>query len=268
MPFIRRFPERATRLRDEQREIATLGELLRAARQSKGLSLEQVERTTRIHRRHLEAFEEGNLSELPPAPYVLGLVRTYARYVGLDPEEVVHRFPVQVQRRRTPGLYPVTHPLSWGLSLSPQLLLLPVLFVTLFFLWSWASYQYALFRESPAAQGATATETPLTFVPTIAAPAIAPPPGPPIPSSTPTPSGIVIEVLATQRSWVRVVVDTEQRFEGIMMPGDKQQWIGQQSILLRTGNAGGIDISLNGRRQASLGQPGQVVERSWTPQSS
>lgn len=66
-----------------------VGPLLRAAREAKGLSLEQVASETRISRRHLEHIEAGELEALPGRTYAIGFARTYAKTVGLDPEEVV-----------------------------------------------------------------------------------------------------------------------------------------------------------------------------------
>jgi cytoskeletal protein RodZ len=67
---------------------AGVGPMLRAAREAKGLTLEQVASETRIARRHLEHIESGELEALPGRTYAIGFARTYARTVGLDQEEV------------------------------------------------------------------------------------------------------------------------------------------------------------------------------------
>ncbi|RIV85039.1 helix-turn-helix domain-containing protein [Aurantiacibacter zhengii] len=68
---------------------ATAGAKLRAARERKGLTLEQVASETRISRRHLESLETGNLEDMPGRTYVVGFARTYAKTVGLNQEEIV-----------------------------------------------------------------------------------------------------------------------------------------------------------------------------------
>lgn len=68
---------------------ATAGAKLRAARERKGLTLEQVASETRISRRHLESLETGSLEDMPGRTYVVGFARTYAKTVGLDQEEIV-----------------------------------------------------------------------------------------------------------------------------------------------------------------------------------
>jgi cytoskeletal protein RodZ len=70
---------------------ATVGELLRAARERQGLTLEQVSRDTKIPRKHLEAIEHDHLAALPGPFYQRAQVRTYARAVKLDPNLVVAR---------------------------------------------------------------------------------------------------------------------------------------------------------------------------------
>ncbi|WAT19197.1 helix-turn-helix domain-containing protein [Aurantiacibacter sp. MUD11] len=66
-----------------------VGPQLRAARERKGLTIDQVASETRISRRHLEEIEEGNFSALPGRTYAIGFARTFARTVDLDQEDVV-----------------------------------------------------------------------------------------------------------------------------------------------------------------------------------
>ena len=59
------------------------GEELKQARIAKGRSLDDIASTTKIHVRHLEAIEAGDVSRLPQGPYVKAFVREYARAVGM-----------------------------------------------------------------------------------------------------------------------------------------------------------------------------------------
>lgn len=61
-----------------------VGEVLRAARELKGLSLAQVAERTRITQRHLALIEAGELGQLPGRTYAIGFSRSFARVVGLD----------------------------------------------------------------------------------------------------------------------------------------------------------------------------------------
>ena len=60
------------------RTVATVGERLRAAREEKGLSLEDIAAQTRIPRRHLESLENSDWEQLPAPTYTIGFAKSYA----------------------------------------------------------------------------------------------------------------------------------------------------------------------------------------------
>jgi cytoskeletal protein RodZ len=79
-----------------------LGEMLRVARERKGVDLYRVERDTKIRARHLDALESGDYAALPSAVYIKGFLRNYAVYLGLDPDETLARWRSEtVTMRRT-----------------------------------------------------------------------------------------------------------------------------------------------------------------------
>ncbi len=69
-----------------------LGERFRAAREARGLSLSDVAEQIRIRSVYLAAIEEENWNAIGVPVYVRGFLRTYARFVGIDPEEAVAAF--------------------------------------------------------------------------------------------------------------------------------------------------------------------------------
>lgn len=71
---------------------------LRETRTKRGLSLPDVEQVTRINRTYLQAIEDGRFEELPAPVYARGFVRSYARHLGLDPEEAVAAVPSDLPR--------------------------------------------------------------------------------------------------------------------------------------------------------------------------
>ena len=74
--------------------MSPLGKTLQKARQARGVTLEEVARETRISRRYLEALENENFGLLPAPVYARGFLRIYARYLGLEPAELMPLFPV------------------------------------------------------------------------------------------------------------------------------------------------------------------------------
>jgi cytoskeletal protein RodZ len=69
-----------------------LGETLRAAREAKRLSMEDLIRTTRIQPRYLEAIEEDRFTDLPPPPYAQIFLASYAKAVGIPAREILDRY--------------------------------------------------------------------------------------------------------------------------------------------------------------------------------
>jgi cytoskeleton protein RodZ len=75
---------------DEQLEpeLPTVGERLRAAREEKGISLEDIAAQTRIPQRHLASIETADWDTLPAPTYTIGFAKSYASAVGLDRTEI------------------------------------------------------------------------------------------------------------------------------------------------------------------------------------
>ena len=72
--------------------MESLGDKLRTQREQRGSSIEQVARDTNIAKRFLIALEEENFEIFPGETYLLGFLRNYAEYLGLDPENMVTLF--------------------------------------------------------------------------------------------------------------------------------------------------------------------------------
>lgn len=74
----------------------SVGTTLRKAREKRGVSLPQVSRDLCLKEDVLRALESRQYSALPKVPYCFGFVRTYARHLGLEPEEMVRRFKGEI----------------------------------------------------------------------------------------------------------------------------------------------------------------------------
>jgi len=73
--------------------MAELGNTLSRARRARGITLEDVERDTHVSKRYLLALESEDFSAFPAPVYARGFLRTYSRYLGLNPEELIRVFP-------------------------------------------------------------------------------------------------------------------------------------------------------------------------------
>ncbi len=67
-------------------------EMLYQQRCALGLTIEQASRVLKLKPRALKAFEEGNFENIPKSGYAQGMISSYARYLGLDPQEVVSHY--------------------------------------------------------------------------------------------------------------------------------------------------------------------------------
>lgn len=92
-----------------------IGQALKAMREARGLSLQELSERTRVRASFLAALEAMRLDELPSRPFVIGYIRAYAQVVGADPDAAAERFkaeepvldeplpePVGVQDERDP----------------------------------------------------------------------------------------------------------------------------------------------------------------------
>lgn len=94
----------------------------------------------------------------------------------------------------------------------------------------------------------------------------APPPAPePEPVVSSAPVSLEVEITEAGPSWMSVIVDGESAFEGLLDPGTKELWEGQQSISINVGNAGAAMISANGSEPVPAGNPGGAEFLTFTP---
>ena len=85
----------------------TIGSYLRALREHKLLSLQQVATTTRIQKDFLRGIEEGDRSAQPSRPFAIGYVRAYAQMLGIDGDAAATRFKAETPDLTEPLRNPV-----------------------------------------------------------------------------------------------------------------------------------------------------------------
>lgn len=94
-----------------------LGETLRRARTAQGIKIEDAERVTRIPRKYLEALELENFGILPAPVYARGFLRSYAGFLGLEPNDLLPFFPVgHVDEPVLEALPEVNEPRTWNMN--------------------------------------------------------------------------------------------------------------------------------------------------------
>jgi cytoskeleton protein RodZ len=277
--------------------METLGGFFRQARERQGLSLDQIASQTRIPPQHLQALEEEDFASLPAKVFTKGFVRSYARALGLDEEEALQLFltssssfyeHTQQEHQHVQITLEAAHRsrFNWNLVLILFLVIGGVLF-------------YLLPEQQEQLPPANESETPLpieslpetksssteppanvtpmapvdgalpspppSVIPSPPSPpepkAISPGlPVPPIPKDALVPGGpLILEIEATQLTWVVVQSDDQAPHEALLQPGQQITWKAKKQFLLTLGNAAGVAIRLNGESRGPFGKPGQVV---------
>lgn len=290
--------------------VGTISAALKQAREHHGISLQDVSQAVKVPLRYLQALEgEGDRRLLADTMYLIPFLRTYATYLGLNPNGAVRQFISELQSREIAKVkIPLESPLSparFSAWILPLAVLLGGLLTVAFVLRSselgtWWPFgqqeevssvfsptEFAAPAEEDALQEAEAEDTrgntaeeqkeqeeqkeEGTEAPAPALPSALPT----IASSTPLleasripqiPSGLhQLHVRAVEKTWLRIVIDEEQTQDMLLNPDQQMQWEARNNFTLTVGNAGGIEVTLDGNPLPPLGRPGEVVRRVRIP---
>jgi cytoskeletal protein RodZ len=259
---------------------------LRTAREARGLSYQDVEAATRIRARYLEALETGRYDLMPGGEaQVRGFLRRYATFLDIPPEEIIalyeretHREAVPISPppaparspapRPSPAVRPtIREPIAGRRPRTLSLLGLLALIgaVALGAVWL-ATHPEQIFPGTRATPTSGALR-PIAFPSPMVTATPAPPTPVPTPAATPTfpvsTSGVTLTLEAREHVWVRVTVDGFTAFEGMLSPGAPQTWVGQEMVIVETGNGAGVVAVVNGQSQGPLCGRGEVCARGW-----
>jgi cytoskeletal protein RodZ len=263
--------------------MSELGDRLRAARESQGISLSQAAAETRILQRYLVALEEGDYKYLPGDVYARGFIRNYALYLKIPVEELIQLY--RYERGRTEPI--VIRPAV----VAPRIrgAVLPNIFGVFFVVLTIAGLGYLVLRgveflnvptntPNVVATDATATiavvaptplpaeptapvaDTPVPVQPTAAAPVAATPT-----LEAPIVLGIKIDDGQNPGSWINVKVDNKSVFQRVLKAGESLRYTAQRTVWVRAGNAYVVTVNVNGVDQRLSTTPGDVVSFSWPP---
>jgi cytoskeletal protein RodZ len=135
-------------------EVHKLGEVLRAAREVKGVDLVRVERETKIRERYLAALEDGDYRELPGAVYTRGFLRNYGTYLGLDPEYLIDLYRLETsataERPTMPGPpKPLAIRRSRSFVITPGVVVAAILTLMVGGFAAWLGYEFVNFARTP-----------------------------------------------------------------------------------------------------------------------
>jgi cytoskeletal protein RodZ len=281
-----------------QRIFNEIGVELRRQREALGLSLDDVERLTKIREFYVFALENGRVDDLPSSVQGRGMLNNYASFLSLNADALQMRYAEALQQRRLEkleqervekkegvavmGKEPLT---GWRRFLTPDLLVGGMVFFVLFSLVVWGAVKMintSIPRTEPTISsiseilvGETEDITALTDEPTTQ-----------LTEDTPEatqwinvpqtdmqatiaavePGPIQVVVVAYQRAYMKITVDGNEKFSGRVIPGNVYAYTGTYKISLLTGNAAAMQVYYNQQDLGVLGPLGQVAEIEFTRQ--
>ncbi|MGI9952506.1 RodZ domain-containing protein [Moorellaceae bacterium AZ2] len=244
--------------------MGRIGEELRRAREEKGITLREAEEATKIRLKYLEALEKEDFRQFPGRVYAVGFLRSYARYLGLDPRELVEELKAELPSEEEEEYKAPSSPEEYQQKGKKKgLRRWLTVFLVLFLLWG---LNYLYNRSRPVSDGGLQSPPPAgnnTVTPPSAQPAPSPSSEPP-PAQAPQVSGVEVKVYVREREcWIGVRIDGQDSFSGTLKAGETRSFRGEESITLTLGSAGVAEVTVNGEVLPPLGRVGEVVTRTF-----
>lgn len=245
----------------------SVGACLRALREARGGSLEEMAQATRVSSQQLDALESDRFAELPAPVFVKGFIRAYCHFLGEPDDEALRRYRDVLGEKAPPERGAVAMRRAPARSSSPLVISLVLLIVFGFGLLA----VNMGFRRGPKAappEVARAGRVQTPSAPEASpAPALAPPVAPAA-GAAENPAGQRLLVRAIEPTWIRIQTDDGRVVEELLPLGATREWTAERRFLLTVGNAGGIEIELNGRPMPRLGERGAVIRQLELPQAA
>lgn len=262
------------------------GEELRRERELREVTREQLAEVTKVSVRQIEALETGRFEHLPSRVFARGFVLAIARHLGLDAERAAAGFnhvhegwSVEREKTTSNSVNSASHRIrlsrprknvslnTTALGVGVALVLALVTFVAAV-LKGRASSEGPVARRETAVEAATPVPQALRLPPAIALAAVPVPSGEPLlesavarapqPGSSPG-GGRILTLTFSDDCWTEVSVDGRVLAAELFRKGTTRRFEGGRTFVLTLGNAGGVEVDVDGAAIGAVGQLGQVV---------
>ncbi len=244
-----------------------IGNTLREARRARGLTLEEVEEETKIRKKYIMAMEMEQFEVLPGPIYAKAFLKNYAKFLNLNLDEIMdafkqkqcvvvavredHNKPVPKKKVAAKAKSKPPYPLY-----AAAVLIVAAVAVTVLYgaggLWK----NNAAVQEKEPQNGQIAAGDPSQQQV-------------PDQDNTTDITGVKVDLnVVSSRSWIQVIVDGEQAFQGELASGETRSFEGEENIVITLGNAGAVEVLENGKSLGFLGAMGAVVEHEFKAPAS
>lgn len=241
----------------------SLGKALREARKASGYSVEQIAEKTRIRVGLIKSLENEDFDNAGGVAYARAHIRTIAKVIDADIDMLISEFEKSIEEEIRPmiDLLEENNATSNRAKKNSQK-------ISFKFMASIAAVIVGGFILIPSAASiikstAQTSHKSATIKKTtpLSADVVAPS------QTTSSEQGLVISA-TTGSSWVWVGdADGNQLFSGLIKAGTSQQFDSTKDIRVTLGNAGAVQLSLNGKALRSMGVAGEVVRLHFAPGS-
>ena len=269
-----------------ERTSSGFGQMLRDARERRGVSLRQIANATKISVAVLDALERNDISKLPGGIFGRAFVRSYAVEVGLDPEATIQAFIAQFPNDSVVAGHPTSNQgednvavesdrRTAGTFLWLAAIAVPTAAALLYFA--------TLGRRAPEPAPPPAAVVAPATAPARATEPVARPLTEPAfaPAATPAAAAravdaqpaalaasgdqLTVEISAKRPCWVSATVDGKKAIERLLQAGEQQTVTVRREMVLTAGDASAIALQFNGAAGRPLGKTGEVVTARFNP---
>ncbi|MBZ5566287.1 MAG: helix-turn-helix domain-containing protein [Acidobacteriia bacterium] len=260
--------------------MGSFGERLQREREMRGITLEEIAEATKIGTRSLRALEEQDFDRLPGGIFNKGFVRAYSRYLGLDEEQAVADYLAALTEAQAAGKVTRQEPTASGAapdrnifigeddySEPLRLPLIPIALLVLIAVLLYGGWRYYTQHGLPNLRHVRAAgQQPSQPASKAAPPAARPDTAVALPAATRAQpaGGFVVRVKAKEDTWVSLVADDKPVMSGMLQAGDEKSVHAQRSVVLKTGNAAGVELFHNDKMVPTLGASKEVKTVEFT----
>lgn len=238
--------------------LEEIGQTLKQKRLELDYTEELVSNQVHIPITTVKAIENADFTHLPEPIFIKQIINKYANYLKINGEELSNCFPLENNKKAQKQYLKKSSKFKFNIQLSPKYLYLIYLFLILFSIRSLSNIlEFREFQETKLPQTEIVeTDTSKQNQQPQAIPAVEKKEE----SVKSEPEELSLKLTVKQDAWVKIIVDGKPVYEGILNQGTEKEWIAKEKLTIRTGNAGGVMISLNEQKAKELGKLGQIEE--------